>query len=158
MGRVHRLGQTEETWVHRYIVSDTVEEAVYRLARRIRRAHSKKFGTYEEEEEDINGEGSEDAEAPDAEEFNDTNIVVSGRGDQASDKDYQSILFEDARRSDYFDVKFNPLLNQKKRGKNAIGDEANPPSVVESLEYSPSSNNPSIGKIHAMRSAKKRKL
>jgi hypothetical protein len=31
MGRVHRLGQTKETWVHRYLIRDTVEVEVYKL-------------------------------------------------------------------------------------------------------------------------------
>lgn len=34
MGRVHRLGQKEQTWVHRYIVKDTVESDIYEINRR----------------------------------------------------------------------------------------------------------------------------
>jgi hypothetical protein len=30
IGRVHRIGQTRETHVHRYIVQDTVEDFIYR--------------------------------------------------------------------------------------------------------------------------------
>jgi hypothetical protein len=37
MGRVHRLGQANETWVHRYIVREAIEEGVYALAEKRRR-------------------------------------------------------------------------------------------------------------------------
>jgi hypothetical protein len=40
MGRVHRLGQTVETWVHRYIVRDAIEEGVFALLNRRRRLNS----------------------------------------------------------------------------------------------------------------------
>ncbi len=33
VGRVHRIGQTQKTYVHSFVTSDTVEENVYRLNR-----------------------------------------------------------------------------------------------------------------------------
>jgi hypothetical protein len=38
IARVHRLGQTAETWVHRYIISDSVEIGVDEICRRRRAA------------------------------------------------------------------------------------------------------------------------
>ena len=31
MGRVHRIGQTKETFVHRFVIGGTVEEKMYEL-------------------------------------------------------------------------------------------------------------------------------
>lgn len=33
VGRVHRIGQTKKTYVHSFVMRDTVEENVYRLNR-----------------------------------------------------------------------------------------------------------------------------
>lgn len=33
LGRVHRIGQTRETYVHRFVIQDTVEEKVYTISK-----------------------------------------------------------------------------------------------------------------------------
>jgi len=33
LGRVHRIGQTRETFVHRFVIQNTVEEKVYTISK-----------------------------------------------------------------------------------------------------------------------------
>eukprot|EP00029_Vermamoeba_vermiformis_P013409 TRINITY_DN832_c0_g1_i1.p1 TRINITY_DN832_c0_g1~~TRINITY_DN832_c0_g1_i1.p1 ORF type:complete len:1725 (-),score=428.66 TRINITY_DN832_c0_g1_i1:31-4932(-) len=50
LGRVHRIGQTRETYVHRFVIQDTVEEKVYTISKTKSSFSSSGFGVKRKEE------------------------------------------------------------------------------------------------------------
>lgn len=83
MGRVHRLGQQRETFVHRYLVLDTVEHDIYQLCQKERMS--------------INRESL--GEALSGEEDFSTPVAMNRLGESVKNTDLIDILYKDARRS-----------------------------------------------------------